>query len=86
MVSMSDVIVGFCAASGGATVGLLTGAMLTSGKMKDLESAYAELSGPLHRFLQDHPIEENVEGSLVSPQELVNLRKALDASERMIRL
>jgi hypothetical protein len=80
---MSAVVVGLCAASGGATAGLLTGAMLASGKLKDLESAYTQVASPLRQFLQDHPTLENAELLLVSPEELAALRKALAASEEM---
>ena len=81
---MSDVVVGLCAASGGATVGLLTGAMLASGKVKDLEVAYSQLSNPVRHFLNDHSAAEHGGAIAVSSQELVVLRNALDASERMM--
>jgi hypothetical protein len=80
---MDTVVVGLCAASGGATVGLLTGAILSSGKVNDLEFAYGQLSNPVRRFLKDHAVTGQEGGILVSQDELVVLWKALDASERM---
>jgi len=74
---MSAWVVGLCAsASGGAVLGLLTGTMLASGKLRDLELAYSRLSEGVHSFLRVHL----VKGSRLVPiseDDLQHLRQSL---------
>ena len=48
------VTVGFCAASSGATLGYLLGTMMSRGKLRDYELAYARLSDATRQFLLSH--------------------------------
>lgn len=73
---MSALVIGWCAASGGATLGFLLGVMLASGKLRDGELAYTRLSQAMRDFLRMH-----LEGSgrlvPVAREELLATQQAL---------
>ena len=74
------VTVGFCATSGGATIGFLLGTMLASGKLRDFELAQGRLSDAVHAFLQSH-LEGQSALVPVAREDLVLLRERLHEAE-----
>jgi hypothetical protein len=79
---MSALIFGFCAASGGATLGLFLGAIFACGKLRDMELAYGRLADDVRHFVQSHAGRALHEPVVSVPsQHVLNLEKAFLEAE-----
>lgn len=75
-------VVAFCAASAGATLGLLICGWIELGKCRDVETAYHCLSERVRQFLGTYPAGSGVLPT--SQDERLALRKALNKSDSLV--
>ncbi len=79
---MSAVLVGICAASVGATIGLVIGGLLACGRSQDLEIAYRRLRVEVLHLLESHA---TAHGDILLPAEqLAALSEALSDADLLV--
>lgn len=83
---MSAILIGFFAASGGVVAGLLLGACLAAGKLRDLEAAYECLSHNVRMFVRSYLAAEEREMIPVARHDFHFLRQSLLKADRAVGL
>ena len=83
---MSALFIGFCAASIGMVAGLLLGACLAAGKLRDLEAAYECLSHSVRIFVRTYWSMDEEEVVPVSRHDFTFLRQSLVKADRAVGL